>query len=148
MLRGGALPAAVVGVLTVLVSAGWGARAAWGAALGSMLACAALAVGPLLVRRVATWSPPAVTGAAMGAYAATTVLLGVAFLLLSPLSWLSAEHLAGGLVAVCLAWLAGQVRAVSRLRVPAFDVSLSEVVADSDGPAQGGRPGSSSQAQR
>jgi hypothetical protein len=53
-------------------------------------------------------------------YAGVVVLLGVAFLALAPIAWLSSDHLAAALVTVTVAGLAGQIRAVTRLRVLAF----------------------------
>ena len=50
-------------------------------------------------------------------YAAVVVLLGIAFVALGPLTWLSPAHVAAALVAVTVAGLAGQTRAVTRLRV-------------------------------
>jgi hypothetical protein len=126
LLRGGTAPALVAGALVTIVSAAWGWRAALGAALGSLLAAAALAVGPALLRAVRHASPPAVTAAAAGGYAAVVIVLGLVFAVLSPASWLSAEHLAAALVVVTLAGIAGQARAVTRLRVLAFDEPHAE----------------------
>jgi hypothetical protein len=117
---------AAAGVVVTAASLPWGVAAAVAAAIGSVLATAALAVGPLLLRATRHASPPAVTAAAAGGYAGVVVALGVAFAVLAPLSWLSAEHLAVALVVVTVAGLAGQVRAVTRLRVPAFDVTSAE----------------------
>jgi hypothetical protein len=120
------VPATAAGALVTLVSAAWGWRAALAAALGSVLAIAALAVGPVLLRAVRNASPPAVTAAATGGYAAVVLVLGLVFAVLSPASWLSAEHLAAALVVVTLAGIAGQARAVTRLRVLAFDEPPAE----------------------
>ncbi len=148
MLRGAAVPAATAAAVAVGVSALWGAAAAVGAAVGAVLAVLALAAGPLLMRRVATWSPPAVMAVTTACYGATVLILGAAFLVLSPMAWLSSQHLGAALLGVTVAWLAGQVRAVARLRVPAFEVPLPGEVAERDRPAQGGRPPSSPQALR
>jgi hypothetical protein len=126
LLRGGTVPALVAGALVTVVSAGWGWQAALAAGLGSLLAAAALAVGPGLLRAVRHASPPAVTAAATGGYAAVVVVLGLVFAVLSPASWLSADHLAAALVVVTLAGIAGQARAVTRLRVHAFDEPPAE----------------------
>jgi len=123
-----------VAVVVTLVSALWGPGAAVAAALGGGLATAALAVGPLLLHATRDASPPAVTAAAAGGYAAVVVILGLAFALLAPVAWLSAEHLAAALVAVTVGGLAGQVRAVTRLRVPVFDEASSEQARGSSGP--------------
>ena len=126
LLRNGTTPALVAGAVVTVVSAWWGWRAALAAAVGSVLAAAALAVGPALLRATRNASPPAVTAAATGGYAAVVVVLGLVFAVLSPASWLSAEHLAAALVVVTLAGIAGQARAVTRLRVLAFDEPPAE----------------------
>jgi hypothetical protein len=120
LLRGGTLCAIGVGVLGVVVSAWWGVHGAAGFATGAVLATAALAVGPLLLHATRAASPPAVTMLAGGGYAGVVVLLGVVFLALEPVTWLSASHVAAALVAVTIAGLAGQIRAVTRLRVLVF----------------------------
>ena len=126
LLRGGTAPALVAGAVVTVVSAAWGWRAALAAAVGSLLAAGALAVGPALLRAVRNASPPAVTAAATGGYAAVVVVLGLVFAVLSPASWLSVEHLAAALVVVTVAGIVGQARAVTRLRVLAFDEPPAE----------------------
>jgi len=74
-------------------------------------------------------------------YGVSVTLLGVAFVALSPASWLSADHLGASLVAVTVGWLTGQVRAVARLRVPVFDVPLPSEAGGEAGDPAGGRPG-------
>lgn len=120
LLRAGTLGAIGVGGVGVLVSTLWGVHAAAGFAAGALLATAALAVGPLLLHATRTASPPAVTVLAGGGYAGVVVLLGLVFLALEPVTWLSASHVAAALVAVTIAGLAGQIRAVTRLRVLVF----------------------------
>jgi hypothetical protein len=126
LLRASTVAGGAAGVLVTAVSVPWGADAVVAAAIGSVLATAALAAGPLLLRATRNASPPAVTAAAAGGYAGVVIVLGVAFAVLAPVSWLSAEHLAVALVVVTVAGLAGQVRAVTRLRVPAFDTTSAE----------------------
>jgi hypothetical protein len=120
LLRGGSLVALLVGALGTAVSGFWGMGAATAFGVGTVLAVAALAAGPLLLRASRDAPPPAVTAIAMLGYAGVVVLLGVAFLVLGPIAWLSAEHLAAALVTVTVAGIAGQIRAVTRLRVLAF----------------------------
>ncbi|HVN11401.1 MAG TPA: hypothetical protein VMT69_04870 [Kineosporiaceae bacterium] len=135
VLRGGTIPAVAVGAVGAGVCALWGWHAIAAFAVGAVLATGALAVAPLLLRASRTASPPAVTAMAIGGYAAVVVLLGVLFVVLGSLAWLSAEHLAAALVAVTVAGLAGQTRAVTRLRVPAF---ASPVPSPVDGPVNEG----------
>ena len=130
LLRAGTWPALAAAVLVAAVSAGWGWRALVAAALGGVLATAALAVGPVLLHAVRDASPVAVTAAGTGGYAAVVVILGLVFLVLAPASWLSAEHLAAALVVVTIAGIVGQARAVTRLRVLVFDPPPAERGAD------------------
>jgi hypothetical protein len=126
LLRAGTRPALVATVLVAVASIPWGARAVVAALVAGVLATGALAVGPALLRRVRHASPPAVTAAAVGGYAAVVVVLGLAFVVLAPASWLSAEHLAVALVVVTLADVAGQARAVIRMRVLVYDEPPAE----------------------
>jgi hypothetical protein len=126
LLRAGTGPALVAAAGVAAVSVLWGWRAVLAAAIGGVLATAALAVGPVLLRAVRDASAPAVTAAATGGYAAVVLVLGVVFVVLAPASWLSAEHLAAALVVVTVAGIAGQARAVTRLRVLVFDPPSAE----------------------
>jgi hypothetical protein len=126
LLRAGTRPAVVAGVLVAAVSVPWGWRAVVAAVIGGVLATAALAVGPALLRAVRHASPAAVTAAATSGYIVVVVVLGLVFAVLAPASWLSAEHLAAALVVVTIADIAGQARAVIRLRVLVFDEGSAE----------------------
>jgi hypothetical protein len=148
LLRGGTVPALAAGVVGTAVSAVWGAHAAAAFAIGALLAVAALAAGPLLLRASRDASPPAVTTVAVLGYAGVVVLLGVAFLALAPITWLSADHLAAALVAVTVAGLGGQIRAVTRLRVLAFGNPQDPQVAADPGPAGGDARSDPQQASR
>ena len=120
MLRGGAVPATVVIAAVTLVSACWGASEALGAIVGGLVVVAAMSVGPVLLRTARDWSPPAVMAVAVIGYGGAVIVLGVAFLILSSLSWLSPGPLGAALVAGTVGWIVGQVRAVARLRILAF----------------------------
>jgi hypothetical protein len=137
LLRAGARPALAAAALVAVVSVLWGWRAVLAAGIGGVLATAALAVGPLLLRAVRHASPAAVTAAAASGYAAVVVVLGLVFAVLAPASWLSAEHLAAALVVVTLADIAGQARAVIRLRVLVFDEASAERGESASAPANG-----------
>ena len=143
MMRGGAVPGLAAGLVTVAVSAAWGPRAVAGAAVGAAVALVVLWAGPSVVAYVSTRLPGAALAAALSTYASTVVALGVAFVVLAPQPWLSPDHTAAALLAVPVAWLAGQLRAFVTLRVPAFDVPLPPAATDEPLPGQGGSPGSS-----
>jgi hypothetical protein len=137
LLRAGTRPALAAAALVAAVSVLWGWRALIAAAIGGLLATAALAVGPALLRAVRHASPAAVTAAATGGYVVVVVVLGLVFAVLAPASWLSAEHLAAALVVVTLADIAGQARAVIRLRVLVFDEASAERGGSAPGQANG-----------
>jgi hypothetical protein len=156
LLRGGAVPALVVGLVLAAASLFAGPGAAAGAAVGTVLACLALASGPIVMRGTQEWSPPAVMAVAMISFGGVVILLGAAFLVLRPLSWLSPGFLAAGLIGSGAAWAAGELRAAWTLRVLAFgspatgrptpgpDPSAGPRTGPGtgpDGPGQGGLPG-------
>jgi hypothetical protein len=126
LLRRGTGYAVVAGAAGAVASGFWGWRAVAGFAVGGALAVAALAVGPVLLRASRNASPPAVMAVAMAGYTGVVIVLGAVFLALGSLTWLSSGHLAAALVAVTVAGLAGQIRAVTRLRVPVFATPLVE----------------------
>jgi hypothetical protein len=126
VLRGGTVPAAAVGGAGAAVSGLWGWHGVAGFAVGALLATGALAVAPLLLRASRAASPPAVTALAGGGYAGVVVALGLAFVALGPLTWLSPSHVAAALVAVTVAGLAGQARVIARLRVLSFESAADE----------------------
>jgi hypothetical protein len=148
VLRAGTGAAACAGILGVTLSAFWGWPGAAGFAVGALLATGALAVGPLLLHASRSASPPAVTLIAGGGYAGVVVLLGLVFVALGPLTWLSASHLAAALVAVTVAGLAGQVRAVTRLRILMFGSAVDDRDASRREPRDGDAAQSSQQAGR
>jgi hypothetical protein len=148
LLRGGTVPALAAGAVGAAVSAAWGLHAAVAFAVGALLAVAALAAGPLLLRASRDASPPAVTAIAVIGYAGVVLVLGVAFLALAPIGWLSADHLAVALVTVTVAGLVGQIRAVTRLRVLAFGRPQDPQVKGRAGSRTGDAAQSSHQARR
>lgn len=136
---GTAVGAAAGGVVVVL-GAVESARAAVGAALGVAVALVALSVGPALLAVTRTVSPPAVMAIALTGYAVTVLLLAVVYALLGAASSLSGDHVGYGMAVAAAAALAGQGRAVMRLRALAFgnctegDLRRSDV-SPSDSPA-------------
>ncbi|HET9654696.1 MAG TPA: hypothetical protein VFP72_05040 [Kineosporiaceae bacterium] len=120
LLRGGALPALVTGVVLVAGSAFAGASAMTGAAVGVLLAALAMTTGPLVMRGSRQWSPPAVMAIAVISYGVVVIVLGMVFLLLRSSTWLSPGFLGVGLIAGGAAWSAGELRAAWTLRVLAF----------------------------
>jgi hypothetical protein len=148
LLRGGSIPALVAAGVGTAASAAWGLHAAAAFAVGALLAVAALAAGPLLLGASRDASPPAVTAVAMIGYVGVVLVLGVAFLALAPITWLSADHLAAALVTVTVVGLAGQIRAVTRLRVLIFGGPQESQVGADAGATIGDAPQSARQGSR
>jgi hypothetical protein len=144
LLRAGTRLALAAAVLVAAVSLFWGWRALLAAVIGGLVATAALAVGPALLHAVRHASAAAVTAAATGGYVGVVLVLGLVFAVLAPASWLSAEHLAVALVVVTVAGIAGQARAVTRLRVLVFTPASAE----GGGTPQGGADGDAAQSCR
>jgi len=138
-IRGGAYPALAVGVLVAGVGAAWGWRSVVGGALGAVLTVGAFVVGPLVVRTSSRWSPPAVMMAAVLAYGVSVLVLGLAFLALARVGWLSQTAVGVAIFACSTAWLIGHIRTASRLRILAFG-DAAEPPAVDDVAGQGGSP--------
>lgn len=121
LLRGGLLPALGTGGLLVVIAAlAAGGRAAVGAALGAGLVCLAMSAGPLLMHATRRCSSPAVMAVALLTYGLVVIVLGLVYLTLEQVAWMSAGHLGVALIVCCAAWTAGELWAARRLRVLAF----------------------------
>ncbi len=120
MWRGGALPAAAGMALVVLISTLWGWRAVLGALLGAVLLLLAFRVPTWLMRRSAALSPVAVMALSLAGFAALVLLLGVVLVGLGDAEWFSGVAVAASLIVGAVLFAAGQLRAVSRLRIPVF----------------------------
>nr|WP_284290235.1 hypothetical protein [Angustibacter aerolatus] len=70
MLRGSALPTLAVGVAAVVVSAFWGAKPAWSAAIGAALVLVFFSLSLLVMRATAHLEPTVVMAVVLGVYTA------------------------------------------------------------------------------
>jgi hypothetical protein len=138
LLRGGALPALVTGAVLAVAVAFAGARASAGAALGAALVCLAMSAGPMVMKAGRQWSPPAVMAVSLITYGAVVVILGVVYLALGRVAWVSSGHLGVALIACAVAWSAGELWAARRLRLLAFGDRIDAA----DGPSRSGHTGS------
>jgi hypothetical protein len=120
LLRGGMVPALVTEGVLVIVAGFAGGRAMAGAALGAAVVCGVMSAGPLVMRGTRRWSPPAVMAASLITYGAVVFLLGVAYIALERVTWVSASHFGIALIVGCLAWTVGAWRAAWRVRLLAF----------------------------
>ncbi len=118
MLRGSAVPTALVAVVCVVVAAfAGGGKGAWSAGLGAGLVLVFFSLSLLAMKRTAGWEPTAVMAVVLGTYTAKIIALGVAMVLLRDASWLSGQALARTIIVCTVVWLAFEMRAFTRMRV-------------------------------
>ena len=141
LLRAGAVAACLAGGLVSLACLLVSTRAGASALIGSVLAGAALSVGPLLLAASRNLSPPAVMAVALVGYLATVIVLAAVYVPLGSVSWLSGDHVGLGILGAAAGSLAGQMRAVARLRVLAFG-NGTQRDARAPGAGQNGSPAS------
>jgi hypothetical protein len=120
LLRAGALPALAAGLLVTAAGFTSGRAAVLGALAGTVLSVTALASGPLLLRAARNVRPAMLFALAVTTYTVVVGVLGVAYAVLGDVSQVNTTWLGGAIIAATLAWLAGQVRQTSRLRLLAF----------------------------
>lgn len=111
--------AAAVVCLVVAVVMG-GLNALLSALLGSLMVLVFFGARLLVMRRTARSNPQMVLVAALGVYTVKIVLLGVAMILLMGVSWVVGPALGLSVIACAVAWLAAEMHAFVKLRVPVF----------------------------
>ena len=117
MLRGSLVPTLVVAVLAVAVSAFFGARSAWSAAIGAALVIVFFSLSLLVMRQTAHLQPIAVMSVVLATYTGKIIALGVAMITLHNASWISGRALGLAIIACTVVWLAFEMRAFTRLRI-------------------------------
>jgi ATP synthase protein I len=127
MLRAAAVPTAVVGLLAVAVAAvAVGARGAVGALLGTIVVVGFFSASLLAMRATARSNPGAVAAAAVVTYVTKVGLLGMFLLLVQDATWLSRDGFALTVITCGVVWLACEVRAFTRLRLPVTPDATSD----------------------
>lgn len=121
LLRAGALPALVAGLAVTAAGFTSGAPAVVGGLTGTALSVTALATGPLLLRAARNARPTMLFALAVATYGLVVGVLGLAYWVLDDVPHVNTKWLGAAIIAATLAWLAGQVRQTSRLRLLAFD---------------------------
>jgi ATP synthase protein I len=122
MLRGGAVPAAIVGVVALVVfSVLDGALGASGSLLATAIVLAFSASTLLLLRRMVGVDPRVVFLAALIGYFTKVMLLGGFLLLFRDADWLSPIAFAVTAIAVSLAGTAGEIVAFTRTKTLIYD---------------------------
>ncbi|GAA4660909.1 hypothetical protein [Kineococcus glutinatus] len=93
--------------------------------MASALVGAAIVIGffgarLVVMRRTARSNPQLVLVVALAVYTAKVVLLGVAMLLLTQVSWVDGPALGLTVLLTAVVWLAAEMRGFVRLRIPVF----------------------------
>ncbi len=122
MLRGGLVPAAVVGAVSIAVwTAIDGSLGAAGSALATVLVLVSSASTFLFLRRMAGLDPRVMFLGAMVGYFFKVGLLGVFLLVFRNAEWLSPMAFAVTAVVVSLAGTAGEILAFTRVKTYIYD---------------------------
>jgi len=122
MLRGGAVPAGIVGALALVVfTVVDGAVGAAGSAVATAVVLVCSASTLILLRRTVGLDPRVVFLAAMIGYFTKVGLLGVFLLLFRDAEWLSPIAFAVTAIAVSLASTIGEILAFTRTRTLIYD---------------------------
>lgn len=129
LLKGALPPTLIVGVATTIGAALLaGQRGALGAGLGMVIVVLFSGTGLLAMRLVRTADPMLVMVVGMGSYAIRIVLFGASIMVLGAIDGIDdVLHRTATAIAVLLcvaAWLTGEIRAYTKLRIPTYDVEL------------------------
>ena len=126
-------------VLGVVAGLTEGVAAVNGVAIGTLMVCLVFGLGAIVLDVVATLAPAASLLIALLTYTLQVVLIGLVFVALKRSGLLEdsidARWLGGAVIAGTLTWLAAQVFATTRLRIPAYDLPSRE--AADEAPATG-----------
>ena len=130
MLRGGLVPAAVVGAVAIAVwTALDGSLGAAGSALATVVVLLSSASTFLFLRRMAGLDPRVMFLGAMVGYFSKVGLLGVFLLVFRNAEWLSPMAFAVTAVVVSLAGTTGEVLAFTRVKTYVYDQPATPPVA-------------------
>ena len=121
MLRGGALPAVLAAVVAVVVAGlQAGAHGVAGSVLASVVVVVSFSSSLVVMSRAAKVAPQLVMLVALITYTAKVVVLGIFLVVFAGAGWLSGRAFALTAVAVAVVWLAGELRAFTRVRTLVF----------------------------
>lgn len=133
ILRGAAVPTALVGLCAVAVGAVLaGGAGALSAALGTVLVMAFFGLGLYALGRIGERWPEMLLGAAMAVYAAQILLLLIPLGLLRDASFVHGRVFGLTMLVGVITWLASQARAQLRLKVPYVQPSSSAEASTSE----------------
>ena len=126
LLRGALLPALVAGALCAL-GAGIlaGTRGVVGALIGLGVVVLFSGTGLLIMRAVRNTDPMITMMVGLFSYTVRIVLFGAAIMVLGALdtdSWLHRGSFVISVLLCVAAWIGGEIRAYTRLRIPVYDI--------------------------
>jgi len=116
LLAGGAA-AVVCAVVFAVTGGGYGLASSL---LGSVIVLLFFGLRLLVMRRTARSNPQLVLAVALGVYTAKIAVLGVAMILLTRISWVDGPALGLTVIITAVVWLAAEMRAFVKLRIPVF----------------------------
>jgi ATP synthase protein I len=119
ILRGAAIPTAAAGVVVVVVGAVLaGVKGLIGAGLGVVLVAAFFTAGLVVIGRVSRGNPYMLMNAALLTYLVKILLLAVLLVTLRDTTAFDTKAFAWAILVSTLVWVAAEVRAFSRLKIP------------------------------
>jgi ATP synthase protein I len=121
LLRRALLAGGAAAVVCAVVFAGTGGRAGLASSLlGSVIVLLFFGLRLLVMRRTARSNPQLVLAVALGVYTAKIAVLGVAMILLTRISWVDGPALGLSVIITAVVWLAAEMHAFVKLRIPVF----------------------------
>ncbi|REF35406.1 hypothetical protein [Thermasporomyces composti] len=127
LLRGALVPTLVVAALVTVASALFaGSRGAVGALVGAGIVVVFSGAGLLAVRVARGAAPSVLLVVVLGSFLARVILFGLALQAANAIDDVDTVLHRGatvvGVVACVVAWMAGEIRAFGRLRIPTYDL--------------------------
>lgn len=121
LLRRASLVTGVVAVVCVVVAAVWqGVSAGLSSLIGGAIVIAFFGARLIVMRKVTEKNPHMIMLTAMVVYSVKIVLLGVAMLVLTRVEGISGPALGFTVIITAVVWLAAELRAFTKLRIPVF----------------------------
>lgn len=118
ILRGAAVPTALVGVLLVVVfSVVSGMEGFLGALIGVLVVMAFFGLSLLVTSKASRHGPTVLMAAALITYVVKIVLLGVLLVTLRNTDWFSFRAFGLSILVALVVWLSGQVRAFTKYKM-------------------------------
>jgi ATP synthase protein I len=121
LLRRASLVSGIAAVVCVVVAAVWqGMASGLSALIGAAIVILFFGARLVVMRKVTEKNPHLIMLTAMVVYSVKVVLLGVAMLLLTRVDGISGPALGFTVIITAVVWLAAELRAFTKLRIPVF----------------------------